>query len=214
VKPKAAGTRAGEVTVLDSSAILDGRMLPLIQMGYLGGSMLVAREVLDELQAVADSSDPTIRTRGRRGLDLLLTLKRLPAIDVVLVEDPPVLGEPVDSRLVRLARERGGVLVTNDAALAKLAAALEVQVRSIHALADALRTPMLPGERIGLRLTRRGRESAQGVGYTNDGTMVVVEDGERLVGHAVDVEVTNVIHTSTGLLAFAKLAPTEGATSS
>jgi uncharacterized protein YacL len=180
-------------------------MVSLVQMGFLKGTMLVAREVLDELHGVADSSDPVLRARGRRGLDLLLTLKRAPSVDLVLVEDPPVHGEPVDARLVRLARARGGVLITNDAALGKLAAALEVPVRSIHALAEALRMPMVPGERLSLRLTRRGRERGQGVAYTLDGTMVVVDGAEELVGRTVPVAVTNVIQTSTGQLAFARL---------
>ena len=207
VKPKAAGTSQGEVTVLDSSVILDGRIAALVQMGFLTGPLLVTREVLDELQRVADSSDPAMRMRGRRGLDLLLGLKRDPSIEVVLVEEPSVPGEDVDARLVRLTRARGGVLLTNDAALSKLAAALDVRVRSIHALAEALRSHTVPGERILLRLTRKGRDRGQGVGYTDDGTMVVVEDGEDLVGGTIRVAVTNVIQTSTGMLAFARIAP-------
>jgi len=207
VKPRAAGTSQGEVTVLDSSVILDGRIVALVQMGFLTGPLLVAREVLDELQRVADSSDPALRQRGRRGLDLLLALKRDPSIEVVLVEEPSVPGEDVDARLVRLTRARGGVLLTNDAALSKLAAALDVRVRSIHALAEALRSHMVPGEQILLRLTRKGRDRGQGVGYTDDGTMVVVEDGEDSVGGTITVAVTNIIQTSTGVLAFARIAP-------
>jgi uncharacterized protein YacL len=207
VKPKAAGTGPGEVSVLDSSALLDGRLLSLVRLGFLRGTMLVAREVLDELQMVADSSDPVLRTRGRRALDLLVTLKRDPAVDLVLVEDPPVPGEAVDARLVRLTRARGAVLVTNDAALAKLAAALEASVRSINALAEAMRTPMVPGDALSLRVTRRGRERGQGVGYTTDGTMVVVDRGEDLVGRTVPVTITNVIQTPTGQLGFARLEP-------
>jgi uncharacterized protein YacL len=206
VKPRAAGTSAGDVSVLDSSAILDARLLALVRMGYVRGTLLVAREVLDELQAVADSSDPVLRTRGRRGLDLLLTLKHEPSVEVVLVEEPTDPNEAVDGRLVRLARHRGAVLVTNDSPLAKLASALEVPVRSIHALADALRLQVVPGEALLLRITRPGRERGQGIGYTEDGTMVVVVDADRLVGETVPVSVTNVIQTPTGQLAFARLS--------
>ncbi len=205
VKPRAAGSRRGEITVLDSSAVLDGRIGALVDMGFLSGTLLVAREVLDELQRVADSSDPVFRTRGRRALDLLVALKRDPSVELVLVEEPPPPGEAVDARLVRLCRSRGGVLLTNDAALAKLATALEVPARTIHALAEALRTQMVPGERLTLRLSRRGRERGQAVGYTEDGTMVVVEEGGQLVGQTVPVAVTNVIQTSTGQLGFARV---------
>lgn len=206
VKPRAIGTRTGDVSVLDSSAVLDGRLLSLVRMGFLRGTLLVAREVLDELQAAADSSDPVLRARGRRAQDLLLTLKRDPSVDLVLVEEPSDPTEPVDSRLVRLARNRGAVLVTNDTPLAKLASALDVPVRSIHALAEALRAQIVPGETMSLRITRSGRERGQGVGYTDDGTMVVVGEADHMVGETVPVSVTNVIRTPTGQLAFAKLA--------
>lgn len=206
MKPRAAGTRPGEVAVLDSSVLLDGRLEALVDMGFLTATLLVAREVLDELQTVADSSDPVLRARGRRALDLLLRLKRDPAVDLALVEEVPVPGEPVDGRLVRLARNRGGVLVTNDAGLARVAAALDVPARSIHALADALRPRLVPGDRTGVRLTRRGREPGQAVGYTTEGTMVVVEHAEHLVGHTVTVAVANAIRSSAGEMLFAQLA--------
>lgn len=207
VKPKAAGMKAGEVSVLDTSAILDGRIEALVRMGFLSGTLLVPGEVLQELQAVSDSSDPARRARGRKGLDLLLALKRDPNVDVTLVEDQgPGWPTDVDTRLVRLARDRGGVLVTNDANLAKVAGAVDVPVRSIHALADALRPVVHPGERVDLRLTRQGRESGQGVGYLDDGTMVVVENGAELVGETVRISVTNVLQTPNGQLLFATLA--------
>jgi uncharacterized protein YacL len=213
MKARAAGTRPGEVAVLDSSVLLDGRMEALVDMGFLTATLLVAREVLDELKAVADSSDPVLRARGRRALDLLLKLKRDPAVDLVLVEEAPVPGEPVDGRLVRLARTRGGVLVTNDTGLARVASALDVPVRSINALAAALRPRLVPGDRTELRLTRRGREPGQAVGYTAEGTMVVVEHADHLVGRTaaitatVAVIVTNSIRSSAGEMLFAALSP-------
>jgi uncharacterized protein YacL len=211
VKARAAGTRPGEVAVLDSSVLLDGRLEALVGMGFLTATLLVAREVLDELQAVADSSDPVLRTRGRRALDLLLRLKRDPGVDLALVEEATVSGEPVDGRLVRLARTRGGVLVTNDAGLARVASALDVSVRSIHALAEALRPRLVPGDRTGVRLTRRGREAGQAVGYTGEGTMVVVERADHLIGRTVTVTVTNTIRSSAGEMLFAHLCADPGA---
>jgi uncharacterized protein YacL len=207
VKPKAAGMSAGEVSVLDSSAILDGRMLSLVRMGFLTGSLLVTQSVLDELQAVADSSNPNRRNRGRRALDLLIALKRDPSAEVVLVEDVrTVPGEAVDAQLVRLAKRRGGAIVTNDAGLAKVAAALDVPVKSIHALAEALRPPVVSGEQILVRLNRRGRERGQAVGYLDDGTMVVVEEADHLLGDTVKVTVTNAIQTTTGQMVFGEVA--------
>jgi uncharacterized protein YacL len=207
VKPRAAGTRPGEVAILDSSAILDGRILPLIQMGFLGGSLLVTRSVLGELHAVADSSNGSRRARGRRGLDLLVALNRDPTVDMVLVEDEEIVhGEAVDVQLVRLAKARGATLVTNDGNLGKVAAALDVPVRSIHALAEALRPEVVAGDHVQVQLTRRGRESGQAVGYLEDGTMVVVEEADHLLGDTVSATVTNALQTSTGRLIFARVS--------
>ncbi len=207
VKPRAAGTHAGEVAVLDSSVLLDGRLHSLVRLGFLSGTLLVTRSVLEELQLVADSSNAGRRGRGRRALDLLMALKRDPSVDVVLVEgDWRVPGQPVDSELVRLAKERGAAVVTNDANLGKVASALDVPVRSIHALAQALRPQVVAGEQVAVHLTRRGRESGQGVGYLEDGTMVVVEAADHLLGETVTVSVTNALQTSNGRLVFGRVA--------
>jgi uncharacterized protein YacL len=207
VKPRAAGTQSGEVVVLDSSVILDGRLAAMIGKGFLGGTLLVSRGVLDELQSVADSSNQGRRSRGRKALDTLIELKRDASVDLALVEDAGGLpGEPVDSQLIRLARARGGTLLTNDNGLAKLAAALDIRVRSIHALAEALRPEVVAGQQVPVRLTRRGRDTGQAVGYLDDGTMVVVEEADHLLGDTVTVTVTNALQTSTGRLIFARVA--------
>lgn len=207
VKPRAAGTRPGEVAVLDTSAILDDRILALARMHFLTGSLLVTRSVLSELQTIADSSDPARRGRGRRGLDTLVALRHEPSSEVILVEqDEPVAQGDVDASLVRLARDRGGVLVTNDANLAKVAAALDVPVRSIHALAAALRPRVVAGDGVDVLITRKGRDAGQGVGYLDDGTMVVVHGGEAHMGATVGVTVTNVLQTANGQMVFAALA--------
>jgi uncharacterized protein YacL len=207
IKTRVAGTRLGEVSVLDSSVLLDGRIAALIEQGFLTGTLLVSRSVLDELQAAADSSNPAKRARGRQALDLLVALRRDPGVDVSLVDDEGSYGEAVDVRIMRLARARGAALVTNDAGLAKVAAALDVPVRSIHALADALRPPVFPGEVVSLKLTRPGKEAGQAVGYLTDGTMVVVEEAGGRVGETVEIVVTNALQTPTGQLVFAALRP-------
>jgi uncharacterized protein YacL len=207
LKPRAAGVSRGEVSVIDTSALIDGRVVDLVEQGFLGGSLLVHRGVLDELQRIADSSDPGRRARGRRGIDNLVRLRRSAAVDVNLVEEEGVAD--VDAALVRLARDRGGILVTGDTNLAKVAEALTVPVRSIHALASALRPPVLAGEELTVRLTKQGREHGQGVGYLDDGTMVVVEGAAAVVGSEVPIRVTNVLQTSTGRMVFA--ARSEGA---
>ena len=207
VKAKAAGARLGDVSVLDSSALLDGRVMALVEMGFFSGTLLVPRSVVEELQVVADAADPGRRARGRRALDLLVQLTRDPSVELVLVdEDDTPRGEPVDVQLVRMAKARGGALITNDANLGKVAAALEVPVRSIAALADALRPQVMPGERVPLRLTRHGREAGQAVGYLDDGTMVVVEGADHLLGQTVSVAVTNALQTSAGRMVFARVA--------
>ena len=203
IRTRALGLRPGEVNVLDTSALIDGRVLHVVRAGFLGGTFLVTRGVLGELQVVADSSDPARRERGQRGLDVLRQLQQDPSVEIVLVEEETP-GD-VDAQLVRLARDRGGTVVTTDANLAKVAEALDVPARSLHQLAEAVRAPVSPGEEVTVRLTKAGREHGQGVGYLGDGTMVVVEKGEELLGSDVRAVVTNVLQTSSGRLVFARL---------
>jgi uncharacterized protein YacL len=136
----------------------------------------------------------------------MIAMKRDPHVNLVLVEEEVSRpGEPIDAQLVRLAKDRGGVLVTNDAGLARVAAALDVPVRSIHALAAALRPQVVAGEQVSLRLTRRGTETGQAVGYLDDGTMVVVEEADHLLGDTVSITVTNALQTATGQLVFGRV---------
>jgi uncharacterized protein YacL len=204
LKPRAAGANRSDISVIDTSALIDGRVADLVQTGFLSGTMLLHEGVLRELQSIADSSDLRRRVRGRRGLDVLAELQRSPTLDVSLVEEAGA-GD-VDAALVRLARERGGTLVTVDANLAKVADAVRVPVRQVHALAAAFRPPFSPGDEMQIHLVREGRDSGQAVGYLDDGTMVVVEQASAHIGGEVDVRVTNVIQTSTGRMVFASLA--------
>ncbi len=207
LKPRAAGSAPGEINVVDTSALIDGRIADLVHTGFLAGPLLIHSGVIGELQSIADSSDPKRRTRGRRGLYVLAELQRAPTVEVVLVDEAGV--NDVDAALVRLARERGATLVTVDANLAKVAGAVSVPVRQINALASAFRTPFGPGDEVSVQLIKEGREHRQGIGYLDDGTMVVVEDGRDHIGEAVSVRVTNVIQTSTGRMVFAALTGRE-----
>lgn len=203
LRTRALGIRPGEVNVLDTSALVDGRVLSVVRAGFLTGTFLVTRGVLGELQAIADASDPVRRARGQRGLAVLRQLQQDPAVEVVLVEQE--VGGEVDADLVRLARQRGGTVVTTDSNLAKVAEALDVPTRSLHELAEAIRLPVTPGEEVTVHLSKAGREHGQGVGYLEDGTMVVVERGGERLGSDVQAVVTNVLQTSTGRMVFARL---------
>ncbi|MGH2695372.1 MAG: PIN/TRAM domain-containing protein [Actinomycetota bacterium] len=203
LKTRSFGVRAGEVNVLDTSALIDGRIREVVDAGFVGGTLMVHRGVLSELRAIADSGEPSRAARGRRGLDILRELQRHPAVEVVVVGVEDV-GE-VDTALVRLARERGAALVTGDTNLVKVAEALEVPTRSMAALAEAVRTPVVPGEEVTVRVTKEGREEGQGVGFLEDGTMVVVERGADRVGADVNAVVTNVLQTTSGRMVFARL---------
>jgi uncharacterized protein YacL len=203
LKTQAFTVSADEVNVIDTSAFIDGRVLDVVRAGFMGGVMLVPRGVLDELQRIADSSDPTRRARGQRGLEVLGSLQREPSVDVQLDESEPAAD--VDATLIKLARERSGSLVTGDANLAKVAGALDVPVRSVQALAEALRPSLLPGEEVTVHLAKEGREHGQGVGFLDDGTMVVVEGGRERLGSDVRVTVTNILQTASGRMLFAQL---------
>jgi len=204
LQPKAAGLSSGEVNVIDTSVLIDGRVLDLVSTGFLSGTLLIHTGVLAELQRIADSSDDNRRKRGRRGLDVLNKLQKDPHADVQLVEEDAV--DDVDSALVRLAKDRGGTLVTADVNLAKVAEAVRVPVRSINALASAFRIPLTPGEELALHLVKEGKEHGQGIGYLEDGTMVVVQDAVEFIGNDVKVRVTNTLQTPTGRMVFANLS--------
>jgi len=203
VKPRAAGRSGSDVSVIDTSALIDGRIADLVSTGFLSGTFLVHSGVLRELQSIADSSDDRRRTRGRRGLDVLAELQAAPTVEVVLVDEAGV--NDVDAALVRLAKDRGGTLVTVDANLAKVAGAVSIPVRQVNELASAFRVPFAPGDELGLHLVRAGKEHDQAVGYLEDGTMVVVEHAGAHIGKDVSARVTNVIQTPTGRMVFASL---------
>jgi uncharacterized protein YacL len=210
IKPRAAGVTRGDLHVLDTSALIDGRVADLVATGFVAGTVLLHEGVLRELQAISDSSDPHRRTRGRRGLDMLVELQKAPTLQFQLVEEAGVMD--VDAALVRLARERGAQLITVDHNLAKVAEALRVPVAQINALASRFRVPYTAGDELEVRVVKEGREHGQAVAYLDDGTMVVVEQAAERIGSQVEVRVTNVIQTTTGRMIFAALSDDSPAT--
>ena len=189
--------------VVDSSVAIDGRIVDVVRAGFLGGRLIVNQAVLDELQGLADSSDNLRRARGRRGLEVLQTLQREAAVDVEAVDDHHPEIPEVDAKLMRLCLDEGYSLLTLDTNLAKAASVAGARVLNLHALSLALRPPVVAGEDVTVQLIKAGREPGQGVGYLDDGTMVVVEQGRKLVGQDVSVRVTSVVTTANGRLVFA-----------
>jgi len=190
--------------VVDTSALIDGRILDLVATGFLSGDLLLHTAVLRELQTIADSSDPRRRARGRRGLDAVGELRHAATVEVHLIEDDGG-GSDVDAVLVRVARERGASLVTTDHNLSKVAEAVGVPVPRLNDLAAAFRLPIGVGDEIQVRLVKQGREAGQAVGYLDDGTMVVVEAAGERIGSDTPIVVRNVIKTATGRMVFANL---------
>ena len=199
-------TRAADLRVLDTSAILDARLLDCVRAGIIRGTLLLAPFVLEEVQAIADSSDQVRRNRGKRGLEMLSAMRREKLLEMRPVEKMYPEFAEVDAKVVALARERGASIVTNDVALARVAELQGIEVLSLNLLAETLRQPLAPGEEFEVAIQKEGREPDQGVGYLDDGSMVVVQGGRSLIGAAVDVVVTSVVQTSGGRMVFAKPA--------
>ncbi len=193
--------------IVDTSAIIDGRLLGVARTGFLEGELMIPRFVIAELQRIADSKDHHRRTKGRRGLDLLKELQKLKTPRVVIIQDEVPEARDVDSKLVVLSRKRRAALITTDYNLNKTAEVQGVRVLNINALAQELRPIFLPGDRFRLFVQRQGKESSQGVGYLEDGTMVVVEEGAPYIGEEIDVEVVTVLQSDTGRLIFVRPLP-------
>jgi uncharacterized protein YacL len=197
-----------EAHLVDTSAIVDGRLLAVARSGFLRGPLLVPRFVLDELQTIADAQDPTRRRKGRRGLDLLEALRTSPGLgtEVHVLDDEVPEHDEVDAKLVALARRLKVDLLTVDEPLQRIAELQGIRCLSLHRLSDGLRPVHVAGEVIRLPITRAGREPGQGVGFLDDGTMVVVADGEELVGREVDARITGNAKTSMGTMLFASVS--------
>jgi len=199
------GNEAENIKILDTSVIIDGRIADICETGFLDGVFLLPQFILHELQHIADSSDPLKRARGRRGLDVLHRIQKIPNLDVrITEEDFPKIKE-VDSKLVALARTRNAKVITNDFNLNKVAELQGVSVLNINDLSNAVKPVVLPGELMRVFVLKEGKEFGQGVGYLDDGTMIVVENGRKFIGRTVDVAVTSVLQTTAGRMIFTKL---------
>ena len=200
---QASGLQA-EMKVVDSSAIIDGRMADICRLGFLEGQLVVPNFVLDELRHIADLQDVLKRNRGRRGLDILNHLqKELPGRVVIMDVDYPDVSE-VDNKLLRLAQDLKGAVLTNDFNLSKVAQVQGVRVLNVNELANALKAVWLPGEIITVEIVHQGKEPNQGLAYLPDGTMIVVENGRQHIGSKIKAEVSSVLQTSTGRMIFAR----------
>jgi uncharacterized protein YacL len=193
------------VKLLDTSSIIDGRIADMAETGFLEGPLLVPEFVLRELQMVADSQDGSKRQRGRRGLDVLQRMQEDSKLDVQIVKkDFPGIRE-VDQKLIELAKEMGGKILTTDFNLNKVAQLHTVEVLNINDLANALKPVVLPGERMSISILKEGKEMNQGVGYLDDGTMVVVDHARRMIGRSVEIAVTSVLQTASGKMIFGRM---------
>ncbi len=192
--------------ILDTSVIIDGRVADICETGFLDGTLVVPQFVLRELQAIADSSDPARRNRGRRGLDILQKIQKLPGVDVMISDvDFPDVRE-VDMKLIELSLSLQGRLVTTDFNLNKVAQLRGVSVLNINDLANALKPVMLPGEQMTVLILKEGKEHNQGVAYLDDGTMVVVDNARKSIGKSVEMVVTSVLQTTAGKMIFGRVA--------
>jgi uncharacterized protein YacL len=196
--------------LLDTSAIIDGRIADLIEANFLEGIIVVPRFVLKELQQVGDSHDPIKRARGRRGLEMLNRLQQSQRHEVKIHDGDFPEETEVDAKLVRLARNLGAKLFTNDHNLGNIAALQNVSHVNLHELFKALKPVLLPGESLELKIVREGKDKGQGVAYMPDGTMVVVNNGQSQIGQTVAVQVQSLLQTGAGVIVFADLRPGTG----
>ncbi|MGQ9705836.1 MAG: PIN/TRAM domain-containing protein [bacterium] len=197
--------------VLDTSVIIDGRIVDIYDTGFIDGKLVVPNFVLRELQLIADSHDPIKRNRGRRGLEVLKAMQKKIGDNIIMMEDEFLDIKDVDAKLVKLVEKLDGSLITNDFNLNRVAELQGVNVLNINELANAVKPVVLPGELMQVHVLKEGREYNQGVGYLDDGTMVVVENGRRLIGKNVDVIVTSVLQTPAGRMIFTRLREEEDA---
>jgi uncharacterized protein YacL len=190
--------------ILDTSVIIDGRIADIAETGFLDGTIVTPQFVLRELQLVADSADSLKRNRGRRGLDILQRLQKVPSLQIQIVEDDFPSVREVDLKLIELAKLYEGKIITNDFNLNKVAQLQGVAVLNINELANSLKPIVLPGETMRVFILKEGKEYNQGVAYLDDGTMVVVDNARKVIGKTIDISVTSVLQTTAGKMIFGK----------
>lgn len=189
--------------ILDTSVIIDGRIADVCETGFVNGNLIIPQFVLKELQAIADSSEATKRTRGRRGLDILNKIQKQSYVSIIIDETDYASIKDVDQKLIQMGKDKGYSIITNDYNLNKVAEVHSIPVLNINRLANALKPIVLPGETMKVQIIKEGKESGQGVAYLDDGTMVVVDNGRRYMGKNLEVTVTSVLQTTAGRMIFA-----------
>lgn len=194
-----------DITLLDTSVIIDGRIADISKTKFLCGKIIIPKFVLHELQQIADSTDPIKRQRGRRGLEMLQLIQKEPSLNIALNDEDFPETREVDAKLVKLAKLLGAKILTVDFNLNRVATIQGIVVLNINELANALKPVVFPGEEMRIKLIKEGKEHNQGLGYLDDGTMVVVEDGRKLIGQEVKVAVTSVLQTQAGRMIFTRL---------
>lgn len=195
----------GMVKVLDTSAIIDGRIVDICRTGFLEGELVVAEFVLKELRHIADSSDDLTRVKGRRGLDFIKELQEIPQVHLSISSRDFTDTNEVDIKLLKLATELKGAVITNDYNLNKVASLQNIKVLNVNDLSNAVKPNAIPGETFAIEVIKRGKEAEQGVGYLSDGTMIVIDKAKNRIGEELMVEVTSVLQTPAGRMIFAKI---------
>lgn len=201
---KAEASVTADLSILDTSVIIDGRIADIAETGFLDGTLAIPQFVLRELQLVADSADSMKRQRGRRGLDVLQRLQKMPELHVKILEDDFPNIRDVDMKLVQLGKNYGAKVMTNDFNLNKVAQLHGVEILNINELANALKPIVLPGETMRVFVLKEGKEYNQGVAYLDDGTMVVVDNARKMISKTIDIAVTSVLQTTAGKMIFGR----------
>lgn len=203
--PRQTSRRSGRAIYVDTSVLIDGRIVAVAKSGFIGEELVIPRSVIGELQFLADNADHEKRMRARYGLDVVTELQNIPQVDVSILQDGSKAEEGVDERLLKLAKKNGGAICTIDYNLNKVAVVEGIAVLNVNELAQSLRMAHLPGERIHLDIVQKGQDSHQGVGYLGDGTMVVVEHANKYIGKNVEIEFIRSLQTAAGKMMFARL---------
>lgn len=190
--------------ILDTSVIIDGRIVDIVDAGFISGVIVIPQFVIQEIQHIADSPDAVRRMRGRRAIEILKKMQSMPNLSVKITEEDFQKIKEVDSKLIALAKEMGAKIVTNDHNLQKIAQLQGIKALNINELAKMLKTIVVPGESLNTFIVKEGKEQNQGVAYLEDGTMVVIENGRPFIGKAIEVEVTSVLQTTGGRIIFTK----------
>ena len=204
-RDKMSQSRVRGASILDTSVIIDGRIADICETGFICDELIIPQFVLKELQMIADSAESTKRTRGRRGLDILSKIQKQSCVTIRIEDTDYPATKEVDQKLINMAKDTGFSILTNDFNLNKVAEVQSIQVLNINQLANALKPIVLPGETMKVQIIKEGKEPSQGVAYLDDGTMVVIDQGKKLLGKTVDATVTSVLQTTAGRMIFATL---------